>query len=98
MAKAATDTASAETHVLTFPALLLSLVDQTDPVRVGNTEVYRVTVVNQGSGPDQDVKLTCTLPDQFSFVDATGAGSGNADGSTVTLGPIEKLAPNEQAA
>ena len=50
VAKAATDTASTGTHVMTFPALLLSLVDQTDPVRVGDTEIYRVTVLNQGSG------------------------------------------------
>ena len=86
------------TQVLTFPALLLELVDRQDPVRVGDTEVYRVTVLNQGSGADNDVKVTCTLPDQFKFVDVSGPTKAKADGQTVHLGTIDRLGPHERVA
>jgi uncharacterized repeat protein (TIGR01451 family) len=97
-AEAATATETVQAQILTFPALLLSLVDQTDPVQVGQVEVYRVTVLNQGSGADENVKVVCTLPEQFSFVDAQGSEQSSADGRTVTLGPINRLAPHERAA
>jgi uncharacterized repeat protein (TIGR01451 family) len=97
VAKAATATVAVETRVMTFPALLLSLVDRVDPVMVGNDEIYRVTVLNQGSGPDQNVKMICTIPEEFTFVEAQGDNPANADGQALTLGPIEKLAPGERA-
>jgi uncharacterized repeat protein (TIGR01451 family) len=97
VAKAASATVAAETRVMTFPALLLSLVDRVDPVMVGDHEIYRVTVLNQGSGPDQNVKMVCAIPDEFEFVDAQGDNPAKADGQTLTLGPIDKLAPNERA-
>jgi hypothetical protein len=45
-AKAATSTVTAQTRILTFPALLLELVDRTDPVRVGETEHLCATAFN----------------------------------------------------
>ena len=96
-AKTATATANTQTQILTYPALLLELVDQTDPVRVGGTETYRVTVVNQGSGPDENVKVSLQAPNQFKFVTASGPGEAKADGQTVTLGPLDRLPPHERA-
>ncbi len=72
------------------------MVDQTDPVEVGNEEVYTIVVRNQGSGPDENVKVTCELPDQFKFVRADGPTEAKADGQTVNLGTIDKLEPNEK--
>lgn len=97
IAEAGTATQTVQTQILTFPALLLQLVDRNDPVQVGQKEVYRVTVVNQGSGADENVTVTCTLPEQFRFISAQGTGEAKADGQTVTLGPIDRLSPNERA-
>ena len=96
-AKAATATVAAETRILTFPALLLELVDRTDPVRLGETETYRVSVLNQGSGADHDVKIALQVPEQFKFVGANGPAEAKAEGQTVTLGPIGELQPQARA-
>lgn len=95
-ARTATATRTVETEILTFPALLLSLVDRVDPVRVGDIEIYRVTVMNQGTGDDHNVEVKCTLPDQFTFVKAEGTTKAKSEGQTVTLGPIETLSARRQ--
>ena len=97
MAQAATVTDQIETTVVTLPALLLEMVDQVDPVRVGQEEVYTVVVRNQGTGPDHDVKVVCTLPDEFTFVSGNGPTEVKADGQKVDLGTIEMLAPRAKA-
>ena len=96
-ARTVTANANVQTRLLTYPALLLELVDRTDPVRVGGTETYRITVVNQGSGADENVKVTLRVPDQFKLVEASGPGESKADGQTVTLGPVDRLPPQERS-
>ena len=93
MAKASTVTDKIETTVVTLPALLLEMVDQIDPVRVGQEEIYTIVVRNQGTGPDHDVKVVCTLPKEFTFVGGDGPTEIKADGQKVDLGTIATLAP-----
>ncbi len=97
LAKAATDTAELTTATITFPALLLEMVDETDPVKVGDEEQYDIVVRNQGSGADQNVRIKVQLPDQFEFVSASGATKAEADGQTVTFQPIDELGPKDKA-
>lgn len=97
LAKAATDTAELTTALITFPALLLEMVDRNDPVKVGDTEQYDIVVRNQGSGADQNVQIKVDLPDQFEFVSASGATKATADGQTITFEPIDELAPRAKA-
>ena len=82
---------SAATEMLVVPALRLSLVDQTDLIRKGETVTYTLRVVNQGTGPDRDLKPTVELPDGLEFVDASGPTQASADGRTVTLGAVRQL-------
>lgn len=96
IARMATATESTTTSVLTFPALVLEMVDQNDPVPVGKEEVYTIAVRNQGSGPDQDVKIVVQLPEQLSFVSADGPTKAQADGRKVSFEPVEQLAPGER--
>lgn len=59
--------------VLGIPAVLLEVIDVDDPVRVGTTVTYRITVTNQGSARDTNIKVVATLEDAAEFVSAVGA-------------------------
>jgi uncharacterized repeat protein (TIGR01451 family) len=60
--------------------LALAMFDEPDPVVVGGSLVYTLTVLNQGPATATNVRLTNTLPPSVTFVSATPAGyilSGN---------------------
>ncbi len=90
-------TASAETVLKGIPAILLEVVDLADPIKVGDNVTYRITVTNQGSAADRNIRIVCSLEENQQFVSATGATTGTAAGSTITLQPLASLAPKAQA-
>jgi uncharacterized repeat protein (TIGR01451 family) len=98
-AEEVTDTAS--TKILTIPALVLEAVDLSDPVRVGENVVYRITVTNQGSGPDNNISVTAELPPELEYVSSKGVTDGKADkgqkGEVVKFAPVATLAPGRTA-
>ena len=87
----------AQTQLLTVPALLLQAVDEADPVRVGDNVTYTVTVTNQGSGPDSNVHVTATLPDNVEFVSANGTTDARSSGRRVDFAPVPRLGPKDRA-
>lgn len=89
-------TAEVGTAVEGVPAILLEVVDLADPIEVGGTETYVITVTNQGSADDRDIVITCELAPQQSFVDAQGPTTGTASGQTVTFAPLPSLAPKQK--
>ena len=88
---------TAVTAVRTIPALVLEMVDNTDPVEVGGTTVYSIAVKNQGSGAAKNVTLTATLPQSFEFVEGAGQTQIQREGSELSFGKIDQLAPGEVA-
>lgn len=88
-------TASASTTVQTIAALLLDLTDRDDLVRLGEQTVYTITVKNQGSGADKNVRVVATIPKQMEFVRAGGPTEGKRNGEKVTFAPLPTLAPGE---
>jgi uncharacterized repeat protein (TIGR01451 family) len=94
---AAEVTGTAHTKVMTIAALLLEAVDLSDPVRVGENVVYRITVTNQGSGPDTNIRVTAKLPAEEQYVSARGVTEATADGQTVKFAPIATLAAGRSA-
>ena len=90
-------TAFAETEIISLPALLVAVVDQEDPIRVGGEVVYRIVVQNQGTAADRDVKITARLPEELEFVEASGETEAEADGREVTFGAIDELKPGDRA-
>ncbi len=78
-------------EVRTISALQLEVVDKNDPVRVGDETVYEVTVINEGSAEDNNVSITCTLPEGMSFVSGEGDSDVSNNGNTVTFAPIDTL-------
>lgn len=88
---------TAETRIQTIPALVLETVDLADPVRVGDNVVYRITVTNQGSGPDNNIRITAKLPPELQYVSARGTTEATAEGQSVRFAPVQTLAPGRSA-
>jgi uncharacterized repeat protein (TIGR01451 family) len=84
---------SCTTEVQGIPAILLEVVDITDPVEVGQQTTYVITVTNQGSAADTNIRIVTKLPAEQSFVSATGATNATANGKTITFAPLGSLAP-----
>jgi len=78
-------------------AILLEVIDVEDPIEVGNTETYVITVTNQGSAPDTNIVIECTLPPEQQYVSADGATNPTTEGQTVRFAPLPTLAPKAKA-
>jgi uncharacterized repeat protein (TIGR01451 family) len=89
--------ASVQTEVRGIPAVLLEMVDLEDPIEVGNTVTYLITVTNQGSAVDTNIRVTAELEEQMQFVEARGATPGSIDGKVITFEPLPSLAPQAKA-
>ena len=90
---------SASVAFRTAPALQIECIDGTDPIRVGGTTTYTITVTNEGSGPDSNVMVRSTLPAELEFVAARDKSGGDVkvEGKNITFGPIRTLAPGASA-
>jgi len=89
--------ARAVTNILTLPALRLEVVDLDDPIRVGDSVVYRITVKNQGTGADHNVGLTATLPPELQYATSEGPTQAKPEGQTIRLGTVETLGAGQTA-
>ncbi len=89
--------ATCQTRISGIPALLVEVVDERDPVLVGETETYTITVTNQGSAAGTNINVMCNLPDGQAYVSATGNTAGSASGQTVKFAPVSSLAPKATA-
>ena len=75
------------------PAILLEVIDISDPIEVGADETYVITVTNQGTADDNNIRIECTLPAEEDFVSAEGPTKFNAEGKSVVFEPLSSLAP-----
>ena len=80
-----------QTRVTGIPAILLEVVDTDDPVEVGKTTTYVVTVTNQGSAPATNVRLVCDLEDSQSYVTGSGDSAVTASGRRITMAPVPSI-------
>ncbi len=94
-AAAASD--SVKTDVQGIPAILLEVIDLSDPIQVGSNETYEITATNQGSAADSNIQIVCTLEDAMEFVSAEGVTQGTVEGHTVTFAPLSVLPPKTKA-
>src|SRR4029079_5512066 len=77
------------------PALHLCITGSENPACSGEPTSYCITVVNQGSESDSNVKVTVTLPSELVPVSANGDAPGNVSGQTVTFEPYQNLGPRQ---
>jgi len=80
-----------------IPAVLLEVVDITDPVEVGGQTTYVITVTNQGSAEDTNVRIVANLPAEQAYVGSTGTTAGTIAGQTITFSPVGTLEVGGQA-
>lgn len=92
-----TVSAEAGTEFAGIPAILLEVVDNPDPVMVGDATTYTITATNQGSLTGTNIRITCNLEDEMTYVSSAGATTGTASGRTITFAPLATLAPGATA-
>lgn len=80
-----------------IPAILLEVVDIQDPIEVGSSTTYVITVLNQGSAEGTNITINCTLPNEEEFVSADGPTTASTTGKSVSFAPLPSLAPKARA-
>lgn len=81
-----------------IPAVLLEVVDDPDPVAVGGSVTYSVTITNQGTVPLSNIRLTCGLEPAMEYVSSDGPSrEGRHDESRVEFQPMASLEPKASA-
>lgn len=88
---------SVETMISGIPGILLEVIDVSDPIELGKDETYIITVTNQGSATDSNIKISCTLEDAMEYISSTGPTTAAVEGNTITFAPLASLAPKTQA-
>lgn len=83
------------THWKGRPALELCLSISDNPICVGETTRFKITVQNKGQEYDTNVKVDFSLPSELTVVDVSGASAGKAEGSGVSFAPYANLAPRQ---
>ncbi len=86
-----------ESRVVGVPAVLLEVVDQVDPIEVGQEETYEIRVLNQGSVGLTQVKLVGTLEETQRFVSGSGSTAVRGEGRELTLETLPVLKVGDTA-
>lgn len=94
--RAASVATQCNTRVFGVPAVLLEVIDLTDPVLVGNDVVYVIRVLNQGSQPLTNVKIVASLEEGQRYQSGSGSTEVKADGTLITPALVPLLNPKEQ--
>lgn len=73
------------------PALNVCINSTENPICVGETTSYVLSVANQGSDSDSNVVVTVNFPKEIVPLSATGDTQGTVSGQTVTFAPVSNL-------
>jgi uncharacterized repeat protein (TIGR01451 family) len=87
----------AQTEIISLPALMLIVVDETDPVPTKDEVVYRVVVRNEGTAPDSNVRVSVRLPQELEFVEVSGQTKAQSKGNNIEFEAIKSLEPGAEA-
>jgi uncharacterized repeat protein (TIGR01451 family) len=88
---------TAKTIIEGIPAVLLEVIDISDPVRVGENDTYVITVENQGSASISNLRVMCEMEKEMSYVSSTGPSKGMVAGRKIEFEPLSQLAPKDRA-
>ena len=87
----------AKTLVEGIPAILLEVIDLSDPVAVGEYVTYVIKVTNQGTADGTNIRILATLENAMQYVSSQGASKAQVSGTTVRFNPLARLAPKQVA-
>ena len=84
--------------VLGLPGFRVEVVDLLDPVPVGGKTTYKIDVTNQGSLAGDQVKIVARIPEQMTFLTASGPVKYAVEesGRRVVFEPINGVAPGKK--
>lgn len=88
---------SCETILSGISAILLEVVDVSDPIMLGEETTYIITVTNQGSADATGVAINCYLEGNMEYVSSSGQTMGSILGDTISFSPLVSLAPKARA-
>ena len=91
------DNDSAKTLWRGFAAVLVEMVDDPDPLLVGETTTYTLKVTNQGTAADTDVRVVVNFPPQIKPVSVGGKTQGTIQGDKVVFAPLATIGPKDVA-
>ena len=91
------DSNALSTRLTGIPAILLEVVDASDPILVGENVTYVIRVTNQGTAPGTQIEIACDLEESMRYVSGTGPTRASINGATVTFGALPSLAPKAEA-
>ena len=91
-------TAFVKTLVTGISAVSLEVVDIDDPVKIGASTTYVISVTNQGSAAATNVRIVCILENNVQYVSSAGATAGSIEGQIVKFFPLSSLEPKAKAA
>jgi uncharacterized repeat protein (TIGR01451 family) len=87
--------AEACTEFVGVPALALDVADTMDPVEVGGTTTYNITVRNPGTNPATNVRIIATVPEQLEVTQAAGSTDNRKMGNRLIYEPLTLRAGGE---
>lgn len=90
-------TGAAPIEIQGIPAILLEVIDVSDPIEVGANETYVIEVTNQGTATDTNIVIVATVPPEMELVSVEGPTAGAVSGKTITFAPLPTLAPKAKA-
>lgn len=76
-------------------ALLIEVVDNPDPILVGESTVFTIRVTNQGTADDTNIKIVADFAKEIDAVSATGATAATVSAKKVEFAPVARLAPKQ---
>jgi uncharacterized repeat protein (TIGR01451 family) len=88
---------SCQSVVLGIPAILLEVVDVSDPIEIGQSEKYIISVTNQGSATGTNIQVSCMLEDGMEYISSAGPTKASIEGNKISFGVLASLAPKAQA-
>ena len=78
-----------------YPALLIEVIDNQDPVVVGEEITYIIQIANQGTAADTNVVLDLQIPKGLTVISAAGETQGVVTENDISFAPYPVLNPKE---
>jgi uncharacterized repeat protein (TIGR01451 family) len=82
-----------------LPGLQLEVIDRGDPVQVGKTVQYVITVTNTGTSPAAGIEIKAKMPKELQILQESikGPTAPSVVGQEVTFGRLESLGAGQKA-
>jgi uncharacterized repeat protein (TIGR01451 family) len=88
---------SAQTLLSGISAILIEVVDVSDPIEIGQNEVYVITVTNQGSKTGTNIQVSCMLEEGMQYISSIGPTAGTITGKALNFAPLPSLEPKARS-